>query len=54
LDIQATSASFAKASNLSNVPSKYHEFADIFSKTKAGVFTPHHPYVLQINLKEGA
>jgi len=37
----------------SNVPFKYHEFANIFSKTKAEVLPPHHPYDLKINLEEG-
>jgi len=54
LDIQANSAKFAETSDLSNVPSEYHEFADIFSKTKAEVLTPHYPYDLKINLEEGA
>ena len=54
LDIQANFAKLAEASDLSNVPSKYHEFADVFSKTKAEVFAPHHPYDLKINLEEGA
>ena len=54
LDIQANSAKFAEASNLSNVPSKYHEFANIFSKTKAEVLPPHCSYDLKINLEEGA
>jgi len=35
LDIQANSAKLAETSDLSNVPSKYHEFADVFSKTQA-------------------
>ena len=47
-DIQANSP------DLSNVPSEYHEFADIFSKTKAEVLPPHCPYNLKINLEEGA
>jgi len=38
LDIQANSTKLAEASDLSNIPSKYHEFADVFSKTKAEVF----------------
>ena len=54
LDIQANSAKFAEASDLSNVPSEYHKFANIFSKTKAEVLTPHHSYNLKINLEEGA
>jgi len=44
----------AEAPDLSNVLSKYHKVTDIFSKTKAEVLTPHHPYDLQINLEEGA
>jgi len=53
-DIQANSTKFAEASDLSNVPSEYYEFADIFSKTKAEVLAPYHPYDLKINLEEGA
>ena len=54
MDIQANSTKFAEASDLSNVPSKYHEFADIFSEIKAEDFAPHYSYDLKINLKEGA
>jgi len=54
LDIQANSTKLAETPDLSNVPSKYHEFADVFSKTKAEVLTPHRPYDPKINLKEGA
>jgi len=54
LDIQANSAKLAEAPDLSNIPSEYHEFADIFSKTKAQTLSPHHPYDLKINLEEGA
>ena len=53
-DIQANSAKLAEASDLSNVPSEYHEFANIFSKTKAEVLTPYHSYNLKINLEEDA
>ena len=53
-DIQANSAKLVEASNLSNIPSEYHEFTNIFSKTKAEVFAPHCPYNLKINLEEGA
>ena len=52
--IQANSAKLAEAPDLSNIPSKYHKFANIFSKTKAEVLTPHHSYDLWINLEEGA
>jgi len=54
LDIQANSTKLAEASDLSNISSEYHEFANVFSKTKAKVLTPHHPYDLKINLEEGA
>jgi len=53
-DIQANSAKLAETPDLSNVPSEYHEFADIFSKTKAEILPSHCPYDLKINLKEGA
>jgi len=53
-DIQANSEKLAEAPNLSNVPSKYHEFTNIFSKTKAEVLALHHSYDLKINLEEGA
>ena len=39
--------------DLFNVPSKYHEFANVFSKTKAEVLSPHCPYDLKINLEKG-
>ena len=52
-DIQANSAKLAEAPDLSNVPSEYYEFTNVFSKTKAEVLTPHHSYDLKINL-EGA
>ena len=53
-DIQANSTKFAEAPDLSNIPSEYHEFTNVFSKTKAEVLAPHCPYNLKINLKEGA
>jgi len=54
LDIQANSTKLAEIPDLSNVPSEYHEFADIFSKTKAETLPPHCLYDLKINLEEGA
>ena len=52
-DIQANSAKLVETPDLSNVPSEYHEFANVFSKTKAEILPPHHPYDLKINLEEG-
>ena len=54
LDIQVNSTKLTKTSDLSKVSSKYHEFTNVFSKTKAEVLAPHHPYNLQINLEEDA
>ena len=39
--------------NLDGVPEEYHDFADVFSKTKAGVLVDHRPYDLKITLEEG-
>ena len=54
LNIQTNSAKLAETSDLSNVLSKYYEFANIFSQTKAEILPPHCSYDLKINLKEGA
>jgi len=54
LDIQANSTKLAETPDLYNVPSKYHEFADVFSKTKAETLPSHYSYDLKINLEEGA
>jgi len=54
LDIQANFTKLAETSDLSNVSSEYHEFADVFSKIKAEILPSHRPYNLKINLKEGA
>ena len=40
--------------DLSHIPEEYHDFADVFSKSKADTLAPHRPYDLKINLEEGA
>jgi hypothetical protein len=40
--------------DLSGIPEDYHEFQDVFSKTKASTLPPHRPYDLKIDLDEGA
>ena len=40
--------------NLDGVPKEYHNFANVFSKSKAGVLTDHRPYDLKITLEDGA
>ena len=52
LDIQANSAKLIEASDLSNDLSKYHKFANVFSKTKAETLPLHYSYNLKINLEE--
>ena len=36
-----------------HVPEVYHDFTDVFSKTRANTLAPHRPYDLKINLDEG-
>ncbi|KAJ3567219.1 hypothetical protein NP233_g6506 [Leucocoprinus birnbaumii] len=40
--------------DLSKILEEYHEFADVFSKTRADTLTPHRPYDLKINLEDGS
>ena len=40
--------------NSDGVPKEYHDFADIFSKSKAGILANHRPYDLKITLEDGA
>ena len=54
LDIQANTTKLVETSNLSNISSKYHKFANVFSKTKAEVLSSHHSYDFKINLEESA
>ena len=59
LSDSSTSASAHKATldkrppDLSAVPPKYHNFADVFSESQANILAPHHPYNLKIHLDEG-
>ena len=39
--------------DLNALPEDYHDFADVFSKSKAGILAEHRPYVLKITLAEG-
>jgi len=38
--------------DMSTVPEDYHDFTDIFSKSKAGKLADHRPYDLKITLDE--
>ena len=39
--------------NMTSVPSDYHDFTNVFSKTRACTLAPHWPYNLKIELEEG-
>ena len=39
---------------LNGVPKEYHDFANVFSKSKAGILADHRPYDLKITLEDGA
>ena len=40
--------------DLSSVPLEYHNYTNVFSKSKANTLPPHWPYNLKIILEEGA
>jgi len=50
--IQAKSNTISKKIDLSAIPEEYHEYADVFSKSKAETLAPHHPYDLRIDLEK--
>ena len=55
MSVSGKSASVSdEAPDLSHIPKEYHDYANVFSKSKADMLAPHHPYDLQINLEEGA
>jgi len=50
--VQAKSTAISKKIDLSSISEKYHEYADVFSKSKVETLAPYHPYNLQINLEK--
>ena len=50
----ASITSKSESSELSRVPLDYHDFADVFSKSKADTLAPHCEHDLKIDLEEGA
>ena len=38
---------------MDDVLAEYHDFTDIFSKTRASILAPHQPYDLKIELEDG-
>jgi len=50
--IQAKSTTISEKIDLSAIPEEYHEYADVFSKSKAETLAPHCPYDLRIDLEK--
>ena len=50
--MQAKSTTISEKIDLSSIPEEYHEYADVFSKSKAETLAPCHPYDLQIDLEK--
>ena len=48
----AKSTTISKKINFSSIPEEYHEYTDVFSKSKAETLALHHPYDLQIDLEK--
>jgi len=44
----------SSGSNTEGVPECYHNFADVFSKSKAKTLAPHRDYDLKIEIEDGA
>jgi Reverse transcriptase (RNA-dependent DNA polymerase)/RNase H-like domain found in reverse transcriptase len=40
--------------SIKDLPKEYHDFADVFSKSKADTLAPHQPYDLKIQLEDSA
>ena len=51
--VSAGSAKPSEPVDLSSIPSEYHDFANVFSRSKANKLPPHCLYDLKISLKEG-
>jgi len=50
--IQAKSTTISEEIDLSAIPEEYHEYANVFSKSKAETLAPHRPYNLRIDLEK--
>jgi len=50
--IQAKSTIVSEKIDLSAIPEEYHEYADVFSKSKAETLVPHCSYNLRIDLEK--
>jgi len=50
--VQAKSTTISEKIDLSSIPEEYHEYADVFSKSKAETLAPHCSYDLRIDLEK--
>jgi len=50
--MQAKSTTISEKIDLSSIPEEYHEYANVFSKSKVETLAPHCPYDLQIDLEK--
>jgi len=50
--IQAKSTTISEEIDLSTIPEEYHEYTNVFSKSKAETLASHHPYNLRIDLEK--
>jgi len=50
--VQAKSTTISKKIDLFSIPEEYHEYADVFSKSKAETLASHRPYDLRIDLEK--
>jgi Reverse transcriptase (RNA-dependent DNA polymerase)/Retroviral aspartyl protease len=48
-----TASASADLVDLKDLPKEYHDFVDVFSKSKADTLAPHRPYDLKIQLEDG-
>jgi len=52
--VQTKSTTISEKIDLSSIPEEYHEYTDVFSKSKAETLAPHCPYDLQIDLEKNS
>jgi len=50
--MQTKSTTISEKIDLSSILEEYHEYADVFSKSKVETLAPHHPYDLWIDLEK--
>jgi len=50
--MQAKSTTISEKIDLSSIPEEYHEYANVFSKSKAEILALHHFYDLRIELEK--